>query len=466
KYVGGKLLYDNQRRPDESAIPARKQGDVLHTFVDEDSNMESRVVVGDRGFNVVLLDLDSGQFVPQARIYPFDLENAEQRAVDAAKTVLRPIAKAHVKQYTRASRSGAPVTVKEHDDKRPNARLKLKGFRRPGQQQPPAHRLATLHSAGPDSPGRTFRIQPGDKPGAWNIHPDDQRTVAGGLKEQAAPPKPVGPAPSGSAEAVIARPSTAYKPVNDAGRDTEERFKNSDGSWTVERQQLHNAILAKLAEPAAPPSQTPVFFMTGGGPAAGKGNILKSGSLQLPQNHMSIDADEIKKLLPEYRELVAKKDVKASVFAHEESSYLSTAAISHAAKNKFHAVYDSVGDSGLEKLAGKIKLMRAGGHKVVAHYVTCSTDAAISRARARGEKTGRFVPDAVIRGGHAAVSRILPELMKSGLLDECSLWDTEAGKPRLVASSKAKKVTVHDKTLWKQFLDKSNDDEQRQPAAA
>lgn len=251
----------------------------------------------------------------------------------------------------------------------------------------------------------------------------------------------------------IGLPSTAYTPANASGLDTQQRFKTEQG-YTHERTALHHAILGKMANGVKRSTQ-PTVFMTGGGPASGKGTLLKAGLIAEPENAMHIDADEIKKGLPEYREMTKSKDIAAAGFAHEESADVSQMAIAHAAKNQFDAVYDSTGDSGLEKLAKKVNQMRAGGHRIVAHYVTVDVEEALRRAVERGKKTGRVVDPQVVRGIHAGVSSVLPQAINAGLFDEMTLWDTNEGTPRKVVSSIGKNLTVHDHGLWQAFIDKA-----------
>jgi len=295
-----------------------------------------------------------------------------------------------------------------------------------------------------------------ERPGSWQVHPDDQKRLKQAMGQQKAHAENATPeARQNPHAAVITRPSSYYPPANPAGKDTQERYKRRDGTYTPERQELHTAILAEMAH-GITATDKPVFYMTGGG-ASGKGSLLTSGVVQFPAQRMLIDADECKKSIPDYREMTQAKNTDAACFSHEESADVSAMAIDHAAKNRLAAIYDSVGDSGVEKLSGKIKKMKAGGAKVIAHYVTCDTELAIQRAWERGDKTGRYVPEAVLRSAYASVSRILPELVKTGLCDELTLWDTnESGTPRKVASAVGANLTVHDDALWKRFLDKAN----------
>lgn len=275
--------------------------------------------------------------------------------------------------------------------------------------------------------------------------------------------------------AVISQPSSEYAPANAHGADTQARFQRDDGSYTPQRAALHRAIVAKHAGDAEPVEQ-PVAVLMGGGSASGKGTLLKAGVVTPPKTAVHIDADEIKKDIPEFREMTAGKNPKAAAYAHEESSHISNQLIAHAATESKNMVYDSTGDSGIEKLTKKVNQMRASGHAVHAHYVTVDTAEAIKRSDKRGERTGRFVPHETIKQIHASVSAVLPQAIQRGLFDEVTLWDNNDATPRKVVSAKGSKMEIHDAALWQRFLDKAkavdglmrkfNPDQPREPAGS
>jgi predicted ABC-type ATPase len=264
---------------------------------------------------------------------------------------------------------------------------------------------------------------------------------------------------------VISRPSSYYKPLNDQGRDTEEKFKEGEsgkpGRWTAQREELHDAIIGKLSK-GVTKSENPTVFMTGGGPASGKSSLMKAGHFAEPKNAVKVDADGIKDMLPEYREMLASGNPRAAATAHEESSHITKRAIAHGLSNQNDVFWDGTGDSGYDSLKGKVDKMKAAGHRVVAHYVTVDVETAVARNNARfampaSQGGGRLVPESVVRGTHKTVSQVLPRAMEDGLFDEVTLWDTNAGPPRKVASGKGKSFTIHDQDLWMAFLAKGND---------
>jgi predicted ABC-type ATPase len=225
--------------------------------------------------------------------------------------------------------------------------------------------------------------------------------------------------------------------------------------WTPERQAMHREVIAD-ATASVPRSSEPTLYMMGGGPAAGKSSIIKTGDVKHPDRHVLANPDVFKEDIPEYRDGLAAGDHRAARMAHEESSYLNKQVMRAAANNRQDVVWDGTGDNSLSKLESQVRVFREAGFKVQADYVTCDTDTAVQRAKARGEKTGRHVPEEPIRETHARVSEIWPEAVARGLFDRSDLYDTTSGgKPVLIASARGTAIDIKDRAAYQRFLDKA-----------
>ncbi|QNJ25936.1 phage head morphogenesis / SPP1 gp7 family domain protein [Synechococcus sp. SYN20] len=245
---------------------------------------------------------------------------------------------------------------------------------------------------------------------------------------------------------------------------THQRFSDADGEpgpntrWTKERQKLHDKILNEFLKNGVV-SKNPTFTMSGGGPASGKGFMLKKTGLDQP-GKVVIDADEIKKLIPEYakaQKTGGKAQQAAAGLVHEESSYLAKRIMSEASKRKFDVVLDGTGDSGIKSLSKKVQKMRDQGYRVEAKYVSADTNTAAQRNWDRFLKTGRLPPEWMLRNVHADVSKTLPEAIKKGIFDKVELYDTnKSGELRKVITQVGgKKPTINDPKLWDDFLNKA-----------
>ena len=234
----------------------------------------------------------------------------------------------------------------------------------------------------------------------------------------------------------------------------------SPDDWTPERQRMHEEVVAD-ATADIPRSAEPTLYMMGGGPAAGKSSIIRSGDVTHPVKHVLANPDVFKEDIPEYRDGLAARRETAAPEAHEESSYLNKRTMSVAAQNGQDVVWDGTGDNSVAKLEEQVKVFREKGYKVQADYVTCDTDVAVKRSQdaaknPKSDRYGRNVPVDAIRETHARVSEIWPEAVARGLFDRSDLYDTTSGgKPVLIAKARGTSIEIKDRAAYQRFLDKA-----------
>lgn len=244
--------------------------------------------------------------------------------------------------------------------------------------------------------------------------------------------------------------------------------KQPDGTydWSPERKALHDAIIEDfLAGKIAPPEgEQPIFSVLGGGPAAGKSTLVNSGLFPALSDPTAVlvNADEIKDRLPEYGQMLNHPNPdtrkEAAAIVHEESSYLAKRLMDAVYTGGFHVVLDGTGDSSPKSMTKKIEEARSNGYLVNGYYTTVPTEDAYQRMMARGKKTGRYVPERILRGTHKSVSQVLPEIASS--FDEVGLYDTnERGvAKKIMTGTKGSDVTIHDPGLWREFLAKGSEE--------
>lgn len=260
----------------------------------------------------------------------------------------------------------------------------------------------------------------------------------------------------GSGTSNIAAESTAagYPPVNPGGKDLMGLHTDASGNFSEARTTLHNDIEAGMLAGKSAQAE-PVYVFMGGGPASGKGSILKTGNVELPDDAVHLDPDEFKAKLPEYKSMNGKGDLSAAAVAHEESSYLTKRVSDSAVAGKNNVVLDGTGDSSYEKMAGKVEKAKAGGHRVEAHYVTVDTNEAIRRSDSRAARTGRMVPHETIRNTHASVTGVVRQAEANKLFDKMTLWDNNgSGDPFKVMEQVNGQTTIHDQGAYDKFLAK------------
>lgn len=253
-------------------------------------------------------------------------------------------------------------------------------------------------------------------------------------------------------------------------RDSQTKFK-VDGKYVPERAALHQQAISKFLDHVAPPEGKPTATFLGGGPAAGKSTVLQSDGVNVPDDNggappavaVLVNADLLKEVLPEYRDLALLGDKNAAGFAHEESSDMSKMLVAAALEKGVHVNIDGTGDANETKRVNEITRARDAGHTVNAVYVTVPTEIAVERnlqryedAKARGE-IPRMVPEDVVRGTHAGVSAVFPKI--AGQFDNAVLYSTDVPRgeaPILIAQAdRGSELNVVDEKLYNDFTGKA-----------
>ncbi len=234
--------------------------------------------------------------------------------------------------------------------------------------------------------------------------------------------------------------------------------QNADGSFgfTAERQALHDKIISDALD-GVPKSSDPTFTIMGGGPASGKTTLLERGYFgEVPKGKAAaqINSDVVKEQMPEWKSM--GNDTKKAGFVHEESSYVAKRLVAASQQRQIDMVLDGTGDSSPQSMINKIDAARAAGYKVQAFYVSQPTEQAVAGAIMRGQKTGRYVNETIIRETHAGVSKTFPEI--ANRFDSVKLFDTGQlwtnGTVTLLAQGKGGSLTIVDQAGYQTFVDK------------
>lgn len=241
--------------------------------------------------------------------------------------------------------------------------------------------------------------------------------------------------------------------------DMHPLLKTGD-KYTKGRQALQDRIIQNYTKGYTATSDT--IYMLGGAPANGKSTLVDSGRLPHPKGAMVVDADKVKGMIPEYRNMLKSQDkdlIRAAAnFVHEESSMLGKRIQKHAFDKDIAMVIDGVNDGSYEKVSDRVFNMRKQtGKRVRADYVSLDTDLSIKLAQIRAEKTGREVPLKFIKDNNREISRLIPKLIDGKVFDELYLWDTNInGTPRLILSQINGVLKIEDMALYERFLKKAN----------
>src|SRR5215471_3048651 len=248
---------------------------------------------------------------------------------------------------------------------------------------------------------------------------------------------------------------------------------------TVQNPQVHATI--DHVQPRAEGEPVRVYAM-GGGPAAGKSTVLRSGQIDVPdETHASrVNADEFKTgrpakgggpaimANPEYAAMQAVGQQKGAAAVHEESSDTAARAIKESLQGRKDTVVDAVLNHTADKVASKIaEWKRNGADEIHGSYVTVPVEEAVTRAVGRAndptsDSYGRHVPESVVRDGHISVARMFPELVQrtqaGQLFDTLTLHDTNVprGQPAklLISVEPGQAPVIHDPAGYAAFLER------------
>lgn len=222
------------------------------------------------------------------------------------------------------------------------------------------------------------------------------------------------------------------KQIRDNKQQTHDKYRKSGERDTAiydkDRVIKHNEILAEFFKdiPSKRPAkgEKPTFIMLGGRGGSGKSKF--AGEVYDKSKFVVLDADEIKKRLPEYKGWNAAE-------VHEESSDILDKALRRAKALGLNVVLDAT-MKGVETSKKRLQQFIDAGYRTEAHYMYLPRQKSAERAVKRflGEKGGRYVPLEVLLGMKTNESTF-DELKE--MVDGWSFSDNDVGfdeAPKLV----------------------------------
>lgn len=205
--------------------------------------------------------------------------------------------------------------------------------------------------------------------------------------------------------------------------------KLPDGTYTPERQELHNKILSDMftaeviAKSQPAPGEKPSLVMLGGRPAAGKTSTL-AGEVG-DRNHFYLSADEVQERLPGYKPSLAQ------IF-NAEGQDIALRAEHIARQNRMNILYDATLKTA-SSAHERVREYKAAGYDVEGHFVHTTPKTSALRSSQRFAGGGRFVPIEISfnsRTNEATFDSLIPQFSR------WSIYDNNGRKPKLVARSK------------------------------
>ena len=168
-------------------------------------------------------------------------------------------------------------------------------------------------------------------------------------------------------------------------------FKNPDGTWTADRQKVHDEIIAKILTPEAVAAATPAngmrptYTILGGRGGSGKSWFTGRDGPVDGGHALLIDSDKIKSMLPGYEGWNAGQ-------VHEESTDVFNRIDAGARSLGINVIHDSTMKSGKNSEAF-VKAYQDAGYRTEGYYMFLPPEKAARRAVDRANKPGgRYVP--------------------------------------------------------------------------
>ncbi|GIO33526.1 hypothetical protein J2TS6_46670 [Paenibacillus albilobatus] len=198
---------------------------------------------------------------------------------------------------------------------------------------------------------------------------------------------------------------------------------SSKGEYTLERSDLHENIITQIMHDFRG-EENPIAILMGGGSASGKTwlrELVYKEQIQLGNQFLIIDADEIKKKLPEYDELIAKRPDKMASVLHDESSDISSSLLTRCISEKINFIYDGTMKN-FQKYNNIIDTLIETGYEIRGIIADVDVNEAIRRNKERFTRTNRMVPVNELIKSHTGVSETFMKIKDK--LTEYALYDT------------------------------------------
>ncbi|MED1864611.1 zeta toxin family protein [Fictibacillus nanhaiensis] len=192
-------------------------------------------------------------------------------------------------------------------------------------------------------------------------------------------------------------------------KETKVTFTDENNMYTKEREALHHKIMATLIKQSKMDSlQPPVAFLVGGGSASGKTSlcetIVKQDLKKKKRKLITIDPDEIKKLIPEYQAFQKTFPSSAAALVHKESVDISEKLVNTMIESERSFLLEgTMAKTG--KYVSLVNRLQKRSYKVVVYIVDVPLQVAIEREAIRAKKTGRSIPRHVIEHTHQHIPK-------------------------------------------------------------
>jgi predicted ABC-type ATPase len=236
-----------------------------------------------------------------------------------------------------------------------------------------------------------------------------------------------------------------------------EKVTGKDGkthekvTYTKGRQSLHADIVNKFlaGKKPADEGQQKVAVVMMGGPASGKTSLVRGILGERFDDFVNVNPDDVKEDIPEYNDAVSQDARDAAYMAHEESSDIAGVVKQEAEEGGYNIIVDGTGKDA-SKHIGTIKDLQSKGYRIMLLMPDVGMQEAVNRVEDRATKTGRYVPEDIVRMAHAKIPGNFEKIARES--DEFALYNSRGRPPEVMwEGGKDKEDTVHDEGFVDKF---------------
>lgn len=237
------------------------------------------------------------------------------------------------------------------------------------------------------------------------------------------------------------------------------RLANGDLSSLSESDKVEIRQAALKARNGEDPKA--LFLM--GGPAAGKTSGLEQRADLKPEHSVTLNPDDVKDRLPEFKKMVEAGEAGAASLVHRESSRLAGEIKALSTELGLNLVVDGTGNHNVDSFNNELDNIVTRGYKADLLAVDVPTDMAVVRAASRAAESGRWVPEAVIRKTHVSVANNLTTFIHDPRFEQASVFDNSGSKAVEIATASRGNVDVVRGDLYNRLEEKALESPKRAP---
>lgn len=227
---------------------------------------------------------------------------------------------------------------------------------------------------------------------------------------------------------------------------------------SVDRLNIIDEILLQYIKKARvhPNKELKISFFLGGGSNAGK-STFRGNLKENFDDILIIDADELKKEIPEYEELLITNSEIAASIVHKESSQMASKLLKKAVEQELSLIFDGTLKN-TQKYIDFIHLLKQADFYINLTIIDVPVEIALIRNRIRYEealahgKFPRLVPDKKVIESHSRIAKSFVAL--KDLVDSWTIIDTRENEDEVIAQGGKGKEDILNNNKYQEFLKK------------